>query len=48
MKRFKEAGFAERLDTAAKARRANLKKFEQSPPADDPAQIENRLPERCS
>lgn len=42
MKGFKEKGFAERRDTAAKAKQADLKKFEQKASADDPAQIEKR------
>ena len=37
MKAFKEKGFAERRDTAAKAKEDNLKKFSQQQPTDSPA-----------
>jgi hypothetical protein len=42
MKGFKEKGFAERRETAAKAKENTLKKFEQRPSADDPAERERR------
>jgi hypothetical protein len=41
-KGFKETGFAERRDTAAKAKQESLKKFGQRPSADDPAEVERR------
>jgi hypothetical protein len=41
-KGFKETGFAERRDTAAKAKQESLKKFGQRPSVDDPAEIEKR------
>jgi hypothetical protein len=42
MKGYKEKGFADRLDTAAKAKQDLLKKFGQRSSADDPAQLEKR------
>jgi hypothetical protein len=41
-KGFKEQGFAERRQTAAKAKEKSLKKFEQRPSADDPVEREKR------
>jgi hypothetical protein len=42
MKGFRENGFAERRDTAAKAKQTALAKFAQRPSADDPAERERR------
>lgn len=42
MKGFKEKGFAERRETAAKAKQDILKKFEERSSADDPALLERR------
>lgn len=42
MKGFREKGFAERRETAAKAKQASLEKFAQRPSADDPAESERR------
>ncbi len=42
MKGFKEMSFAERRNAAAKAKQANVKKFEEKASADDPAQSEKR------
>jgi hypothetical protein len=40
MNRFKGSGFTDRLDTAAKAKQAQLEKFRARPGADDPAVID--------
>ncbi len=45
MKAFKEKGFAERRDAAAKAKEDNLKKFsKKAQPADGPAAVKKNAP----